>query len=177
MILLMQQSSRSACRTGTGLARGEQCLVADDLVDQLLAQTGLHLGRSLQVPDQIEGAARIVVTALPGGSAVALDYEGLAADQQRPRRHAEHSVLGRTSTGLALYTAHIHGGGAWGGPLLTELRETEPGYFEAIEGSSPFPLAIRVEVPSATRIVYSWLFGPPGGEVELRNVGDVALIA
>jgi hypothetical protein len=148
----------------------------DDLVDRLLTQTGLHIGHSLQVPEQLEGVARIVVTALPGRSGVAFDYEGLSHNPQRPRPHAEHAVLGRTSTGLALYSAHIHGGGEWGAPVLTELRETEPGYFEAVEGASPFPLAIRIEVPSAGRLIYTWSFGPPGGEVAVRNIGDVTLV-
>ena len=79
-------------------------------------------------------------------------------------------MLGRTPNGLALYTAHIHA------PVLTELRETEPGYFEAVEGSSPFPLAIRIEVPSAGRLVYSWSYGEPGGELSVRNIGDVTLV-
>lgn len=151
--------------------------MADDLVDRLLGQTGLHLGRSQQVPDQIETVARIMVTALPGRCGVSFDYEGLSPNDTRLRPHAEHAVLGRTSTGLALYTAHIHGGGAWGDPVLTELRETEPGYFEAVEGSSPFPLAIRIEVPSTGRLVYTWSFGEPGsGEVAVRNIGDVTLV-
>src|SRR5438093_12327454 len=88
--------------------------MADDLVDRLLAQTGLYVGRSLQVPDQLEQVARIMVTALPGRSGVTFDYEGLSQNQDYPRPHAEHAVLGRTSSGPALYTAHIHGGGAWG---------------------------------------------------------------
>src|SRR5438045_3443960 len=55
-----------------------------------------------------------MVTALPGRSGVTFDYEGLSQNQDYPRPHAEHAVLGRTSSGPALYTAHIHGGGAWG---------------------------------------------------------------
>jgi hypothetical protein len=143
--------------------------MTDDLVDRLLAQTGLHVGTS---SDTREGAtpqvARIVVTALPGRSGVAFDYEGLThlTNRERPFGHAEHSVLGRTSNGLALYTAHIHA------PMLTELRETEPGYFEAIEGASPFPFAIRIEVPSAGRLVYTWSFG----ELAVCITGDVTLV-
>jgi hypothetical protein len=150
--------------------------MADDLVDRLLAQTGLHVGRSQQVPEQLEAVARIMVTALPGRSGVTFDYEGLSQNQERPRPHSEHAVLGRTSSGLALYTAHIHGGGVWRAPVLTELRETEPGYFEAVEGASPFPLTIRIEVPSAGRLIYTWSFGEPGGELSVRNTGDVTLV-
>jgi hypothetical protein len=147
--------------------------MADDLVDRLLAQTGLHVGTSR---DTREGAApqvaRIVVTALPGRSGVAFDYEGLTplTNHERPFGHAEHSVLGRTSNEMALYTAHIHA------PMLTELREVEPGYFAAIEGGSPFPLAIRIEVPSAGRLIYTWSIGEPGGERAACITGDVTLV-
>jgi hypothetical protein len=60
--------------------------------------------------------------------------------------------------------------------VLIELRETEPGYFEAVEGATPFPLAIRIELPSAGRLIYTWLFGEPGCEVAVRNIGDVTLV-
>jgi hypothetical protein len=60
--------------------------------------------------------------------------------------------------------------------MLIELRETEPGYFRAAEGAAPFPMAIRIEVPSARHLIYSWLFGEPGGELAVRNIGDVTLI-
>jgi hypothetical protein len=145
--------------------------MADDLVDRLLAQTGLHVGTSRDTRDDVASqVARIMVTALPGRSGVMFDYEGLSLSQERRRPHAEHAVLGRTSSGLALYTANIHA------PVLTELRETEPGYFEAVEGASPFPLAIRIEVPSAGRLIYTWSFGEPGVELSVRNTGDVTLI-
>ena len=145
--------------------------MADDLVDRLLAQTGLHVGTSRDTRDDVAPqVARIMVTALPGRSGVTFDYEGLSQNQQRRRPHSEHAVLARTSNGLALYTAHIHA------PVLTELRETEPGYFEAVEGASPFPLAIRIEVPSAGRLIYTWSFGEPGVEVAVRNIGDVTLV-
>ena len=143
----------------------------DDLVDQLLAQTGLHVGTSRDTrEDAAPQVARILVTPLPGRSGVTFDYEGLTVltNQKRPFGHSERAVLGRTSSGLALYTAHIHA------PVLTELRETEPGDFEAVEGASPFPLAIRIEVPSAGRLIYTWSFGDPGGPV--RIVGDVILV-
>jgi hypothetical protein len=146
--------------------------MADDLVDRLLTQTGLHVGTSRDTREDAAPQARILVTPLPGRSGVAFDYEGLTllTNQVRPFGHSEHAVLGRTSSGLALYTAHIHA------PVLTELRETEPGDFEAGEGASPFPLAIRIEVPSAGRLVYTWSFGDPGGHFAVRIIGDVILV-
>ena len=147
--------------------------MSDDLVDRLLAQTGLHVGTSRDTrEDATPQVARIVVTALPGRSGVTFDYEGLTplTNQERPFGHSEHSMLGRTSSGLALYTAHIHA------PMLTVLRETEPGCFASGEGGSPFPLAIRIEVPSARRLIYTWSFGEPGGELAVCITGDVALV-
>ena len=147
--------------------------MADDLVDRLLAQTGLHIGTSRDTrEDAAPQVARIMVTALPGRAAVTFDYEGLTllTTRERPFGHSEHSVLGRTSSGLALYTAHIHAS------VLTELRETEPSYFEAVEGASPFPLAIRIEVPSASRLIYTWSFGEPGAELAVGITGDVTLV-
>ena len=147
--------------------------MAQELVDRLLAQTGLHIGTTRDTrEDAAPQAARILVTPLPGRSGVTLDYEGLnlLLNQARPFGHSEHAVLGRTSSGLALYTAHIHA------PVLTELRETEPGDFEAVEGASPFPLAIRIEVPSVGRLIYTWSFGDPGGTLAVRIIGDVILV-
>jgi hypothetical protein len=146
--------------------------MADDLIDRLLTQTGLYVGtdRSPIEDHPAPQVARIVVSALPGRSGVMFDYEGLSLSQEARVAHREHAVLGRTWNGLALYTANIHA------PLLIALRETEPGYFEAVEGASPFPLAIRIEVPSARRLIYTWCFAEPGGEVAVRNIGDVTLV-
>jgi hypothetical protein len=147
--------------------------MAADLVDRLLGQTGLHVGTSSDTrEDAAPQAARIMVTALPGRSGVTFDYEGLnlQTTHERPFGHAEHAVLARTTTGLRLYSANIHA------PLLMELRETEPGGFEAPAAASPFPLAIRVEVPSTGRLLYTWSFGEPGGEFSVRITGDVSLV-
>ena len=147
--------------------------MAADLVDRLLGQTGLHVGTSSDTrEDAAAQAARIMVTALPGRSGVTFDYEGLnlLTTHERPLGHAEHAVLARTATGLTLYSANIHA------PLLMELRETEAGSFEAPAGASPFPLAIRVEVPSRGRLLYTWSFGEPGGEFSTRITGDVTLV-
>lgn len=147
--------------------------MADDLVDLLLGQTGLHVGTSRDMrEDAAPQAARIVVTALPGRSGVALDYEGLnlLTSPARPLGHAEHAVLARTAAGLALYSANIHA------PVLMELRETEPGRFEPPVDASPFPVAISVEVPSPGRLLYTWSFGEPGGERSVQIVGDVTRV-
>ena len=101
-----------------------------------------------------------------------MDYEGLnlLTNEARPFGHAEHAMLARTSNGLTLYTAHIHA------PVVAELRQTAPGEFEAAEGASPFPLAIRIEVPSDGRLTYTWSFSEPGGERAVRIVGEVVRV-
>ena len=145
--------------------------MGQDLVDQLLAQTGAYVGTDRPMRgDRAPQVARIVVAALPGGSGVMFDYEGLSQDEKLPRPHLEHALLARTANGLVLYSAHNHAS------ILTELRETEPGYFVTVEGTAPYPIAIRIEVPTAGRLIYSWSFGEPGGEVAVSNIGDVTLI-
>jgi hypothetical protein len=158
-----------ACSHGAGEG---SFAVADDLIDRLLAQTGLYVGTDRRPTTDYPApqVARIIVSVLPGRCGVMFEYEGLSLNPEDRVPHLEHAVLGRTSNGLALYTANIHA------PVLIELRETEPGYFEAVEGTAPFPVAIRIELPSAGRLIYTWLFGEPGGEVSVRNIGDVTLV-
>src|SRR5688500_6332526 len=141
-----------------------------DLVDQLLAQTGLYIGPDVdpsQPGDGPPSLSRIRVTALPGDAGVAFDYEVLSHSEDRPNPHGEHTILARTSEGLALFTSHIHA------PVATLLSETKPGYFEAAEGASPFPVAIRIEVPEKDRIIYAWSYGDPGGALTERDLADV----
>jgi hypothetical protein len=142
-----------------------------DLVDQLIGKPGLYLGSQTDPSggQQNENSvAHIVVTALPGGSGVAFDYDVVAADG---RHHTEHTVLGRTSQGLRLITAHSHG------DVVTVIPESEPGYFVAGDGDSPFPMAIRIEVPEPGRIVYSWSYGMPGEDIVVRDIADAKLVS
>jgi hypothetical protein len=142
-----------------------------DLVEQLIGKPGLYLGSQTDPTGGQQNAnsvARIVVTALPGGCGVSFDYDVVAPDG---RHHTEHTILGRTSHGLALVTAHSHGN------VVTVIPETEPGYFLAGEGDSPFPMAIRIEVPEPGHIVYSWSYGMPGDELTVRDIGDAKLIS
>jgi hypothetical protein len=142
-----------------------------DLVDQLIGKPGLYLGSQIDPSGgqaNTNSVAHIVVTALPGGSGVSFDYDVVAPDGIH---HTEHTVLGRTSNGLAIITAHSHGN------VVTVAPESEPGYFVAPDGSSPFPMAIRIEVPEPGHIIYSWSYGRPGDEMQVRDVGDVKLVS
>jgi hypothetical protein len=144
-----------------------------DLVDQLLAQPGLYLGPDVDPTQPSEGRpslSRVNVSALPGNVGVAFDYEVLSHDEARPRPHLEHTLLARTADGLVLFSAHIHSN------VATLLLEKEPGYFVAPEGASPFPMAIRLEVPEKGRITYSWSYAEPGGELKVRDHSDLKLV-
>jgi hypothetical protein len=140
-----------------------------DLVDQLLVRPGLYLGPQADpVATAPPSVARIDVRPLPGGSGVMFSYEVITSDNGRV--HAEHAVLARTTHGLVLVTSHSHA------DVTTVLRESQPGYFPAEEGASPFPMAIRLEVPEPGHLVYSWSYGMPGEELRVRDVGDVRVV-
>jgi hypothetical protein len=141
-----------------------------DLVDALLARTGLYVGPQLD-PTGEHGAgsvARIQVSALPGGSGVMFDYEVLAPDGGRV--HFEHAMLMRTTTGLVMTTAHTHAG------VATVIPETEPGYFHADDATAPFPTAIRLEVPEPGHLVYTWSYGWEGEPLRVRDIGDARIV-
>jgi hypothetical protein len=139
------------------------------IVDDLLASPGLHVGADRVPGSDHTGVARIVVTPLPGGSGVSLDYEVVnAAAPERGRSHVEHTIIGR-----------VHGGGAVmviGHPhadTVAVLRETEPGVVELGDEPAPFPMKVIVSVPEPGRIVHSWWYGRPGDVAVERDVSDV----
>src|SRR5947208_1049562 len=84
-----------------------------DLVDTLIESAGLYVGlvEDMTHPDdeRKQWNARIVVTPLPGKTAVSLDYECLS--QEHGRFHSEHSVLGRTPIGASRLLASRAGVG------------------------------------------------------------------
>ena len=91
-------------------------------------------------------------------------------DADGGRLHHEHSMLGRTTNGLVLVTSHTHAN------VVTVISESEPGYFEAADGVSPFPMAIRLEVPEDGHLVYSWSYGGDEEPLRVRDVGYVRLL-
>jgi hypothetical protein len=142
-----------------------------DIVEALLSGVGLYCGPQLDPTDTTGGSpsiARILVTALPGGAGVSMDYEVLSCEGGRV--HAEHAVLARTTKGLVLVTAHNHS------DTITVVSETEPGYFPAEDGNATYPMAIRLEVPEPGQLVYSWSYGSPGEPLVVRDVGTLRLI-
>ena len=142
-----------------------------DLVELLLGNTGVYVGAQAD-PHDSSGApasvARVDVSAMPGGSGVMMAYEVLSATEGVV--HHEHAVLARTTGGITLVTSHSHA------DVTTVLTETEPGYFPAADGASPFPMAIRLEVPEPGHLVYSWSYGWEQEPLRVRDVGDVRLV-
>ena len=95
------------------------------IVADLLANTGLYVGRDTVMRSDLVGAARIVVARLPGGAGVSLDYEILNGLAPGPvLGHLEHTVIGTADDGTTVMViAHTHG------QAITILHETEPGVF------------------------------------------------
>jgi hypothetical protein len=142
-----------------------------DLVELLLGKPGLYVGPQAD-PEDSSGnppsVARISVTPLPGRSGVMFEYDVLSPGNGRV--HHEHAVLARTTTGLTLVTSHSHA------DTTAVLTESEPGYFLAAGGVSPFPMAIRLEVPEPGHLIYSWSYGGGTEPLRVRDVGDVRIV-
>ena len=143
------------------------------IVDQLLANPGLYVGADRIAGSDHTGVARIVVTPLPGGSGVALDYEVVnAATPENGRSHVEHTMIARThGGGTVMVIGHPHA------DTVAILRETDPGVFELGDEPAPFPMKVVVTVPEPGRIVHSWWYDRPGGVAVERDVSDVTLQA
>jgi hypothetical protein len=136
------------------------------IVDDLVAHPGLYIGIDSVAGSDLRGAARIVVTALPGGSGVTLDYEVFnPATPQRIRGHIEHTMVARTHDGgVVMVIGHAHA------QSVAILRETEPGTFELGAESSPFPMKVELSMPEPGRLRHAWWYGAPGEDVIERDV-------
>lgn len=142
------------------------------LVEDLLANTGTYVGIDSVTGTELRGAARIVITALPGASGVVLDYEVLnPVNENNIRAHVEHTMVARTHDGpTVMFIGHPHAASA------AMLRETAPGVFEADGEPQAFPMKVELSVPAPGRIRHVWWYGQPGGEAEQRDVTEAALV-
>ena len=141
------------------------------IVDDLLANPGVYLGTDRSPGTDRVAAAKIVVTPLPGGAGVTLDYELFNAVQHGPiLGHAEHTVIGKANDGVTVMViGHTHG------ESLAILHETEPGTFELGPEGSPYPMKVVVSVPTPGRMRHAWWYGQPGEEATEREVAEVSL--
>jgi hypothetical protein len=143
------------------------------VVDDLLRNCGTYIGIDSDVGGHGEAAAKIVVTPLPGGSGVTLDYETFnPGNKDRLQGHAERAIVARSHGGGAVYvTAHIHA------DTIALLRETDPGVFELGAEPSAFPMRILISVPEPGHLVHSWSYGMPGEEPTERDRAELTLRA
>jgi hypothetical protein len=143
------------------------------IVNDLLSNTGFYVGKDTVVGSDLVGAARILVSALPGGAGVSLDYEILNGLAPGPvLGHVEHTVIGTADDGTTVMViAHSHGQG------ITILRETQPGVFEPGDGPVPYPMKVVVSVPESGRLRHAWWYGSPGGDAVERDVAELELVA
>jgi hypothetical protein len=139
------------------------------IVDELLAAPGLYLGIDAVSGTEVRGAARLVMTPLPGDSGVAIDYEILnPAHPDRLRGHVEHSLIARTHDGgTIMVIGHPHASS------VAILRETTPGTFELGDEPAPFPMKVELSVPGPGRLRHVWWYGRPGDEAVERDVSEL----
>lgn len=142
------------------------------IVEALLANPGLYVGTDTVVGSDLVGAARIVVTPLPGRAGVSLDYEILNGLVPGPvLGHVEHTMVGTADDGTTIMViAHTHGAG------ITILRETEPGVFAPADGPVPYPMKVVLSVPVPGRLRHAWWYGPAGDEAAERDIAELELI-
>jgi len=143
------------------------------IVDDLLAHPGLYIGVDTLTGTDLRGAARIVVTPLPGGAGVTLDYEVLnPANPERVRGHTERTMLARTHDGATVMViGHEHA------PSVAILREVEPGVFEVGVEGSPFPMRVVLSMPKPGQLRHAWWYGAPGEDAKERDVAVLTRIA
>jgi hypothetical protein len=136
------------------------------IVDDLLAHPGLYIGIDRVTGFDLGGAARILVTPLPGGSGVTLDYEIFnPATPDRIRGHIEHTIVARMHDGPAVMViGHDHA------DSVAILREASPGIFELGAELSPFPMKVELTMPEPGQLRHSWWYGRPGAELIERDV-------
>ena len=141
------------------------------IVDDLLANSGRYIGVDRDTAGRADSAARLVVTPLPGGNGVSVDYETFnAGNADRVLGHAEHAVIGRTHGGGAiLVSGHIHGDSV---AVLRE-KDGEPGVFVMGDEPAAFPMSIAISVPEPGKLVYSWSYGAPGEEPVERDRAEL----
>jgi hypothetical protein len=141
------------------------------IVDDLLAHPGLYVGIDTVTNSDVRGAARVVVTPLPGRAGVTLDYDIFnPAFPDNPRGHAEHTVIARTHEGgVVMVVADTHS------RSVAILHEGDPGVFEPRDGDAPYPQKVVLSMPEPGRIRHAWWYGSPGEQAVERDVSDLTL--
>jgi len=138
------------------------------IVDDLLAHPGLYLGVDHVVNADRVGAARIVITPLPGSAGVTLDYE--IYNPSTPERllgHVERTIIGRSHEGASVMViSDMHASS------VAILREREPGVFELGNEVAAYPMKVVISMPEPEHLHHSWWYGAPGEQPVERVVTD-----
>jgi hypothetical protein len=138
------------------------------IVDDLLANPGLYVGTDRMTGTEHTGIARIVVTPLPGGAGVTLDYEVLGGGEVKGVNHDERTVVAKVhGDRTVMVIGHTHADTA------QVLWETEPGVFELGPEGAPFPMKVVLSMSPGGTFRHAWWYGRPGGEAEERDVSEV----
>ena len=142
------------------------------IVDALLAHPGLYLGVDRVVNTDRIGAARILVTPLPGRAGVTLDYEIFnPSTPERLRGHVEHTMIGRTHEGPnVMVIGDMHAAS------VAILRETDPGVFELGSERAAYPMKVVISAPEAGHLHHSSWYGAPGEAAVERVVADLTRV-
>jgi hypothetical protein len=141
-------------------------------VEDLLGHPGLYLGVDRVANTDRVGAARILVTPLPGQAGVVLDYEIFnPGTPDRLRGHVEHTMIGRTHQGPnVMIVSDMHA------PSVGILRETDLGVFEAGDEVTPYPMKVVISMPKADHLHHAWWYGAPGEEPIERVVAELTRV-
>ena len=139
------------------------------IVDELLANPGLYVGTDRVLNTERVGAARIVITPLPGRAGVTLDYEIFNPTiPERLHGHVEHTMIGRAHEGPSfMVISDLHASS------LAILQETQPGVFELGGQPAAYPMKVVILIPEPGRLHHEWWFGAPGEEAIKRVVADL----
>lgn len=139
------------------------------IVDDLIAHPGMYVGVDHVVGADRVGAARIVISPLPGGAGVTLDYE--IFNPSTPDRligHVERTIIGRTHQGPAVMViSDVHAAS------VAILRETDSGVFELGDEIAAYPMKVVISMTAPDRLHHSWWYGAPGEEAVERVVADL----
>jgi hypothetical protein len=143
------------------------------IVDDLIAHPGTYIGLNRDTERRDTAAAKIIVTPLPGGAGVTLDYETLnPVHEDRIRGHAEHAIVAKTHGGGAiLVTGHIHA------DTVAVLRESDAGVFVMGSEPSAFPVQIKISMPEPGRLLHVWAYGMPGEAPIDRDAAELTLVS
>lgn len=141
------------------------------IVDALVRSPGLYIGVDDVQGSELVGAARMLVTKLPGAMGVTLDYEILNPQAPGPiRGHVEHTLVARAHGGeTVLVLADTNAGS------LVTLVEGERGVFEPGHAGSPYPMKVIIDLPEPETLTYHWWYAAPGGIAEPRDLAEFKL--